>query len=169
MRSGPTWFGCAILAPLAFVVASAALAGRPLPILAAAIPLLAPLAARLGSVEHRGLESPMRDVLAHARELGQPGGRLIVGGELRFGILFYSRRGHDPGIPLLLVPEDVAPEHLATVLRERLQVREGQEHRTPTILFAPPPETVPPGFRLVTDSATDPLIARLELRPPTDR
>ena len=64
-------------------------------------------------------ETPRR-VLAEARAAGRTGGRLIATGPWRHAILFYGRRGHDPGFPVLLVPEDAASGGLADDLRQRL-------------------------------------------------
>ena len=75
---------------------------------------------------------PMRDLLDHAARLAKPGGRLVVAGPLRHGILFYSRRGHDPAIPILLVPEDTSETELPARLKEAV----GSGPQSPEILIS---------------------------------
>jgi hypothetical protein len=89
---------------------------------------------------------PMRAILAQARALSRPGGRLVVGGPLRYGILYYSRRGHDPGVPLVSIPEDVSPTELSSWLAERVGPTAAPAGPGPTLLMHPPPSPPPPGM-----------------------
>ena len=90
-----------------------------------------------------------RRVLLEAREEGRSGGRLIVHGPTRFGVIFYGRRGHDPGMPVISIPEDTTFDRLEEWLRERMRLQRGVPHpEALPVLIHPPPREPPPGFDL---------------------
>lgn len=119
---------------------------------------------RIAGYDAGGAEAdsdPVRGLLAEARGVSVSGGRLVVAGPDRRTVPFYVRRGHDPGVPVLLVPEDVAEDGLAALLRHQFRAAPGTEARLPPILYRPPPGTPapPPGLALV--ETPDPGLRRL--------
>ncbi len=110
-------------------------------------------------LEKRG---PLESVLDHTRARSTTGGRLVLWGEDRHALLYYLRRGHDPGVPVVLVDEEVEMHDLAPLLRDRLRVAPGEEARAPTILIHPPCE--PPGLELSERPATEHQVASLRLK-----
>jgi hypothetical protein len=139
-----------VLAVLAGVLAAAASGLQRMPtcvvlgmLLAAAI---VPLTTRHPDFIHPPLPppNPMRDALDRARDIAPSGSRLVAWGDARFGLLYYARLGHGPGIPIILIPEEVTWDELADSLRERLGV--GAGIRTPAVLLHPIPDTYPQGL-----------------------
>ncbi len=74
-------------------------------------------------------------VLESARASRLPASGLVVSGDLRVAVAVAARTGHNPGIPVVLVPEDAEPGGLAGVCRQLGLQR---------VWFVPPPETAPP-------------------------
>lgn len=103
----------------------------------------------------------LQHVLDRARSHAAPGGRLVLWGEDRFAMLYYLRRGHDPGVPVLLVPEDTPMDDAALLLREQLRAEKGREHVLPPVLICP--RTVPPGMELLPLAWADEHLAPLRL------
>lgn len=79
--------------------------------------------------------APLRNVLQAARSEGASGGRLILAGPDRFALLYYTRRGHDPAMPVLLCPEDVSEANLLARLEDALGVRPGTANAPPVLLW----------------------------------
>ncbi len=75
-----------------------------------------------------------------------PGSRVLLWGEDRFALLHYAGRGHDPAVPILLVPEEIAFDRLESELRDRLVIKPGEEDRAPPILATPPLRPLPVGL-----------------------
>lgn len=75
-----------------------------------------------------------------------PGSRVLLWGEDRFALLHYAGRGHDPAVPILLVPEEIAFDRLESELRDRLVIKPGEENRAPPVLATPPLSPLPAGL-----------------------
>ena len=92
---------------------------------------------------------PLRSVLQAARMEGASGGRLILAGPDRFALLYYSRRGHDPGMPVLLCPEDVTAAELAPRMKYALGMLPGSA-KAPPVLLWPADAVKTPGLHQTT-------------------
>ncbi len=88
-----------------------------------------------------------RTRLLAVRNAGAAGGRVVLAGPERFRWQYYARRGHAPGMPLLLVPEDVSAQALATRLEDALGMPPGASGAPPVLLLAPREQRFPGLFR----------------------
>jgi hypothetical protein len=84
-----------------------------------------------------------RALLHDARALGAPGGRLLLAGPERFVWQYYTRRGHAPAMPVLLIPEDVREVDLAPRLRDALGTNAGAAGAPPVLLLGRPAHDLP--------------------------
>lgn len=160
LLQGGAWAG--LLPPLA-LMAGVSTGGRVwvAAVIAAPLALVAVLLwSRYQPVE----DSPMRDILDQTRAEARPGGRLVVFGPMRHGLLFYSRRGHDPGVPIISVPEDASWEDLRAELERQLGVPPDAPGTVELpVLVQQAPVRPPPGFRLRHIPGRT--VARLEFLP----
>lgn len=92
--------------------------------------------------EEAGMADARARLLA-VRSVGASGGRLILAGPERFRWQYYARRGHAPGMPVLLVPEDVSANALAPRLEHALGMSPGSAAAPPVLLLAPPEQRFP--------------------------
>lgn len=86
-----------------------------------------------------------RTTLDTMRPLVPSGGRIVLAGPDRFGLLHYTRRGHDPRVPLILVPEDSSIDGLREALTRAFGRQLGPEE-WPPVLLHPAGDAPPPGF-----------------------
>ena len=117
--------------------------------------------ARMAPTWRQAKTGPLIEILDRARTHAAPGGRLVLWDDDRHALLYYLRRGHDPGIPVLLVDEDSSLEHLAELLRQQLRAEKGREHLLPPILIHP--RAVPPGMEPVPLEWADEDLAAVRL------
>lgn len=88
--------------------------------------------------------APLWLVLEEASEWAEPGGRLLLHGDDRYALLYYSRHGHYPNIPTILSPDEGALPDLLKELPDR--IRSGSS-KPPSILAYPPLEAPGPFVR----------------------
>ena len=106
----------------------------------------------------------LNQLLDRARTHATPGGRLVLWGADRHALLYYMRRGHDPGIPVLLIDEDSSMDQLAGLLRQQLRAEAGREHLLPPVLIHP--RAAPAGTELVPVGWADDQLAAIRIKRP---
>jgi len=106
----------------------------------------------------------LNQLLDRARTHATPGGRLVLWGADRHALLYYMRRGHDPGIPVILIDEDSSMDQLADLLRQQLRAEAGREHLLPTVLIHP--RAAPAGTELLPVDWADDQLAAIRIKRP---